>query len=75
MDTGSKSGATSPTNAAPWERYSPTLSNVMPEVGLILSMGSANGRALTHMGPPVTPGKSFCSGTPARYTDTSSARV
>ena len=73
--SGSKSGATSPTLAAPCVRYSPAFSSVTPLVGLMLSMGSADDTAFTHIGPPVTPGKSFCSGAPWRCAATSSVGV
>mmetsp|Transcript_2304 Transcript_2304/g.3692 ORF Transcript_2304/g.3692 Transcript_2304/m.3692 type:complete len:204 (-) Transcript_2304:132-743(-) len=65
--SGGKSGATSPTELAPFLRKSPALSRSTPEVGLSVSMGIAAETALTHMWPPATPGKIFWTGAPALY--------
>jgi hypothetical protein len=41
----------------------------------MLRKGKAELTALTQLGPPATPGKSFCSGAPWRYALTSSVGV
>lgn len=60
----SKRGATRPTEAAPFFRYSPALSKSTPLVGLIARKGKAELTAFTQLGPPATPGNNFWSGAP-----------